>query len=70
MPLNFAQWTGIAVTFIVVSGSDIDMMYAVPLGLFAGAIATFCSTIAEYNRPVTRETIRTRLNLSESKKPD
>ena len=51
MPFNLAQWTGIAVTAIVVSGSDIDLVYAVPLGLFAGALATFCSALGEHYRP-------------------
>ena len=51
MPFNLAQWTGIAVTAIVVSGSDIDVVYAVPLGLFAGALATFCTALGERYRP-------------------
>ena len=51
MPFNLAQWTGIAVTAIVVSGSDMDVVYAVPLGLFAGALATFLSALAERYRP-------------------
>jgi hypothetical protein len=46
MRLNLAQWTGIAVTTIVVSGSDMDVVYAVPLGFFAGALATFISAVA------------------------
>ena len=47
MPHTLAQWTGIAVTSIVVLGSDVDVMYAVPLGLFAGALATFFSALAQ-----------------------
>jgi hypothetical protein len=47
MQTHLAQWTGIAVTAIVVLGSDIDVVYAVPLGLFAGALATFLSALAE-----------------------
>ena len=54
MPFNLAQWTGIAVTAIVVSGSDIDIVYAVPLGLFAGALATFCCALADHYRPHTQ----------------
>ena len=46
MPTRLAQWTGIAVTAIVVLGSDMDVLYAVPLGLFAGALATFFSALA------------------------
>jgi hypothetical protein len=51
MPFNLAQWTGLAVTAIIVSGSDIDVVYAVPLGLFAGALATFLTALAERYRP-------------------
>jgi hypothetical protein len=51
MPLKMAQWTGIAVTAIVVSGTDMDVVYAVPLGIFAGAIATFCTAMGERYRP-------------------
>jgi energy-converting hydrogenase Eha subunit A len=50
MPTNLAQWTGIAVTSIVVLGSDMDVIYAVPLGLFAGALATFFSALADNER--------------------
>lgn len=44
---NLAQWTGIAVTSIVVLGSDIDVVYAVPLGILAGALATLFSSLAD-----------------------
>lgn len=47
MPTTLAQWTGIAVTSIVVLGTDTDVLFAVPLGLFAGALATFFSSMAE-----------------------
>lgn len=43
---TLAQWTGIAVTSIVVLGTDMDVVYAVPLGIFAGALATFFAGIA------------------------
>jgi hypothetical protein len=46
MPKNVAQWTGLAVTAIVVLGCDIDVLYAVPLGIFAGALATFFASLA------------------------
>ena len=67
MGFNFAQWTGLAVTFIVVSGTDMDMVYAVPLGLLSGAIATFCTALAEYNRPA-RSAARVEIKLKSSKK--
>lgn len=40
MPKNVAQFTGMVVTTIIVMGSDIDVFYALPLGIFAGALAT------------------------------
>ena len=56
MRFNLAQWTGIAVTTIVISGSDMDVVYAVPLGFFAGALATFISALAHsaIERPMKR----------------
>ena len=47
MPRTLAQWTGVAVAAIVVSGSDIDLLLAVPLGILAGALAIFFSSLAE-----------------------
>lgn len=40
MPKTVAQWTGLAVTAIIVFGCDLDVLYALPLGLLAGAVAT------------------------------
>lgn len=48
MPKNVAQWTGLAVTAIVVLGCDVDVLYAVPLGVFAGALATFFVSLSEH----------------------
>ena len=47
MPKNVGQWTGIVVTTIIVLGCDMDVLYAVPLGIFAGALATYFVTLAE-----------------------
>ena len=63
MPMQraIAQWTGIAVTSIVVLGTDMDVLYAVPLGIFAGALATFfasMATLALGNRKSARSKIR------------
>ena len=41
MPRTVAQWTGVAVTAIIVFGCDVDVIYAMPLGILAGALATF-----------------------------
>ena len=54
MPKTLAQWTGVAVTAIVVSGSDMDLLYAVPLGIFAGALATFFSSLADAAVPAVK----------------
>jgi len=48
MPKTVAQLTGILVTAIVVFGSDLDVYYAIPLGIFAGAIATFFVAAADF----------------------
>lgn len=56
MPKTLAQWTGVAVTAIVVSGSDMDILYAVPLGILAGALATFFSALGEAAIPSARPT--------------
>ena len=45
MRLNLAQWTGLCVTTIIVTGSDMDVLYAVPVGIVAGALATFLSAV-------------------------
>ena len=40
--------TGMFVTAIVVFGTDLDVYYAMPLGIFAGAVATLLVTLSEY----------------------
>jgi hypothetical protein len=47
MPKNVAQFTGIAVTAIVVFGTDLDVFYAMPLGIVAGALATLFVSLAD-----------------------
>jgi hypothetical protein len=42
-----AQLTGMVVTALVVFGTDMDVLYAVPLGIFAGALATFLMALIE-----------------------
>jgi len=41
MPKNVAQFTGVMVTAIIAFGTDADVVYALPLGILAGALATF-----------------------------
>ncbi|HEY7979241.1 MAG TPA: hypothetical protein VID67_13690 [Rhizomicrobium sp.] len=60
MPKNVAQWTGLAVTAIVVLGCDMDVVYAVPLGVFAGALATLFASLADYYDQA-REPVRVRV---------
>lgn len=48
MPKNVAQLTGMIVTAIIVFGTDMDVYYAMPLGIFAGALATMFVGAAEY----------------------
>jgi hypothetical protein len=48
MPRTLAQITGLIVTTIVVLGCDMDVVYAMPLGMMAGALATFFATMAEH----------------------
>jgi hypothetical protein len=62
MPRTLAQWTGVAVTAIVVSGSDMDILLAVPLGILAGALATLFSSLGERAVPAARKPTRRRAN--------
>ena len=53
MPKNIAQWTGFAVTMIIVLGRDADVLTAVPLGIAAGMLATlFQEAMRMQLRPV------------------
>jgi len=47
MPKSIAQWTGLVVTSIVVFGCDVDVLYAVPLGILAGGLAAFFVAFAD-----------------------
>jgi hypothetical protein len=47
MRSSVAQITGIGVTSIVTLGADTDVLYAVPLGIFAGALAVGFVAAAE-----------------------
>jgi hypothetical protein len=55
MPKNVAQLTGMVVTSIVVFGTDLDTVYAMPLGIMAGALAMFFVALADH-----RETAKVR----------
>jgi hypothetical protein len=47
MPKSVAQLTGVIVCAIVTFGTDLDIIYAMPLGIFAGALAIFFVLVAE-----------------------
>jgi len=47
MPRNVAQVAGIIVTAIIVFGTDMDVFYAMPLGIMAGALATFFVAVSD-----------------------
>ena len=44
---KLAQLTGLIVTSIVVFGTDVDVLIAVPMGILAGALATFFMALAD-----------------------
>jgi hypothetical protein len=54
MPKNVAQLTGIIVTAIVVFGTDMDVFTAMPLGILAGALATFFVAFADAKEKVAK----------------
>lgn len=47
IPKSVAQLTGVLVTGIVAFGTDLEVYYAVPLGVFAGALAMFFVSLSE-----------------------
>lgn len=47
MPRSVAQLTGMLVTAIVAFGTDADVTWSVPLGVFAGALAMFFVSLTE-----------------------
>ncbi len=47
IPRSVAQLTGVLVTGIVAFGTDLEVYYAVPLGVFAGALAMFFVSLSE-----------------------
>ena len=47
MPKSVAQLTGVIVCGIVVFGTDLDVAYAIPLGILTGALAVFFVAVSE-----------------------
>ncbi len=55
LPKSVAQLTGVIVAGIVAFGTDTDIFMAVPLGVFAGALATLFVSMSD-----ARDTYRAR----------
>ena len=64
LPKSVAQLTGMMVTGIVAFGTDLDVYYAVPLGVFAGALAIFFVSLSE-----TQDAYGARWRSPEQKRP-
>jgi hypothetical protein len=47
MPKSIAQLTGVTVCAIVAFGADLDVTYAIPLGICAGALAIFFASLGK-----------------------
>lgn len=60
VPKSTAQFTGVVVTAIVAFGTDLDVTYAMPLGIFAGALAVFFVSLSE-GQAALQSTYQTRL---------
>ena len=62
LPKNVAQLTGVVVTSIVVFGTDLDVFYAVPFGVFAGALAVFFVALFDARERIVLRSGRFRRN--------
>jgi len=60
MPRNVAQWTGLTVTAIVGLGCDRDVMWALPLGILAGVLASLLIALDERRMALIPVRIRSR----------
>ena len=50
MPKTIAQWTALAVTTIIVFGRDLDVVYALPMGMLAGTLAMLFAMLDDQRR--------------------
>ena len=48
MPKNVAQWTGLTVTAIIGLGCDRDVIWALPIGIMAGVLASLLAALDEW----------------------
>jgi hypothetical protein len=60
MPKNVAQWTGLTVTAIIGLGCDRDVIWALPLGILAGVLASLVVELDERRLTVSPIRIRSR----------
>ena len=61
VPKSVAQLTGMLVTAIVAFGTDMDVYYAMPLGVFAGAMAIFFVSLSEQQETARVRELRVRI---------
>jgi hypothetical protein len=54
MPKSVAQLTGVIVTAIVTFGTDLDVTWSMPFGVFAGALAMFFVSLSEARESARR----------------
>lgn len=47
IPKSTAQWAGMLVAAIVTFGADTELFYAIPLGIFSGALATLFISLSD-----------------------
>jgi hypothetical protein len=52
------------VTAIIAFGADFELYYAVPLGIFAGALAAFFISLADANTPPDRTPSRSTCSVA------
>jgi hypothetical protein len=54
MPKTIAQFTGLFVTTIIVMGTDMDVFYAMPLGIMAGTLASYFVALSDARAKTAR----------------
>jgi hypothetical protein len=67
LPKSVAQLTGVLVTAIVAFGTDLDVYYAMPLGVFAGALAILFVSMSEGQDALYARMARVRLGNGQTR---
>lgn len=60
MPKNVAQWTGLTVTAIIGLGCDRDVIWALPIGILAGVLASLLVALDERRFALRHVWVRSR----------